>query len=250
MIAKICVTAMATCIAGVILVLVTMIVLGSIVREEQKSMFKANGCIQQYALSAFKETAKTGDILLVSCKAPAWSITDALYRVADGFEETAMVHAAAVYVDEQTSGQAHNNVKIYEFTSSTHRLRSIDDFFKSNSQNIVVARRTNNTHVTSTDLIHYLEEVGAFSEEQDESLSGQVNYLQSTVKRFVMNEERTLCIKNSCNCIDSVIMFLIKAGLCKLEDDAEQIPLIRPVELLYEKIPQIPSLGKPELICV
>lgn len=250
MIAKICVTTMATCIAGVILVLVTMIVLGSIVREEQKSMFKENGCIKQYALSAFKKTAKTGDILLVSCKAPAWSVTDALYRVAEGFEETAMVHAAAVYVDDQTSDQAHNNVKIYEFTSSTHRLRSIDEFFKSNSQNIVVARRANNTHITPPALVDYLQDVGAFSDEDSRSLSGQVNYLQSTAKRFVMNEERSLTIQNSCNCIDSVIMFLIKAGLCKLEDDAEQIPLIRPVELLYEKIPQIPSLGKAELICV
>lgn len=237
-------------VTGIILFLVTMIVLGSIVREEQNTMFKGHGCMKQYALSKFKETAKTGDILLLSCKAPAWSITDTLYRAAEGFEETAMVHVAAVYVDEQIPDQLCKNVKIYEFTSSTHRLRSIDEFFKSNSQNIVVARRTNNTHVTHCALVNYLQDVGAFSDESSSSLTAQVNYLQSTAKRFMLNQERSLSLNNSCNCIDSVIMFLIKAGLCKLEEDVEHIPLIRPVELLYEKIPQIPSLGDAELICV
>ena len=127
---------------------------------------------------------------------------------------------------------------------------SIDDFFKSNSQNIVVARRTNNTHVRSAELVHYLQDVGVFSNAQGDRLSMNGNYLQSTVRRFVMNEERSLSIKSICNCIDAVIMFLITAGLFRLEDDAEQNPLIRPVDLLYEKIPQIPSLGKAELICV
>lgn len=251
MIAKICIATMSVCVAGVVLSLVTMIILGSIVREEQQSMFKENGCVKRRALSAFKDDAKTGDVLLVSCKAPAWSIADALFRVAEGFEETALVHAAVVYVDTHVNDQTcDNNVKIYEFTSSTHRLRPFDDFFKSNSNNIVVVRRMAD-HIGPPDLpalVHYLQDVGAFSAKKDSNVQGQIHYLQSTAKRFVMNEERSLSLENSCNCIDSVIMFLIKAGFCK-NDDIKQIPLIRPVELLYEKIPQIPSLGMVELIC-
>lgn len=249
-------------IVSFLALLVTLVICGSLLRSTLKEFETfSNKMFPLCNVSRTNNNFSTGDIIFMEFNFPPWSLADITNRLVQGYQEVSFLHTGVIFIDKDNIlGRGTGEEYIYEFRIlSDNTISPLYDRLKKFTPGRAMVRRVNSIVKNHSDIETIIKNSKLITGrgKQSEIKSGvkgitqvinKTNYIVKILSRYVAGTESKPVPDEIYNCVDSTIMFLLKAGIF-MNSSEGTLPILHPVDFLYSRyVKGLPYLSKAEKI--